>query len=119
MEKILLTDEMRKKYMECYPRNGEEECIIFSLAHEDGVSILDIASEYNRETSTIYRIINKVKRFFEDETNLYDMEDLSYVKPRDMLTYCDTLAGTKLVMLCLATYFTFGEQKVNKWHTKK
>lgn len=114
LNRKILTDEMKTRYIEYSPRTGEDDCIIYSMIVEEEKSKLDVSYELDVDLSTVYRALKRVNEFLNDESNWCEMVDMYYRQSASMIRWSKTVEGYKLAGVCLATFCTFGKEVVNK-----
>lgn len=118
MNRNLMTKILRLRYMEYSPRTGEEDCMIYRML-EEGASKQDVVDKCYVDITTVYRAKERIEKFLSDISNWFDIEEMYYVQPPNMILRNKTLAGDKLAILCLATHCMFGQETVNRRFVKE
>ena len=112
-----MEEKLKEVYKTISPTKGEDDLEIYQQRHELGKSVNEIAFEFERETASIYRALNRVERFLKSDLKYYDVDKLTGVVFQDFgIRGASSIVAEKIVRLALAVFFTTGKEYLDKYY---
>lgn len=112
---------MKDKYKETYivlsPTKGEDDWEIHKQYSEHHKSVNDIAFEFDKDTSSIYRAIQRVERFSKNDLSYYDFEQMMYIAPQSaILCGAESLISHKIAYMAITIFYNTGAEYLDKFY---
>ncbi len=112
---------MKDKYKDIYivlsPTKGEDDWEIHKQYSEYHKSVNDIAFEFDKDTSSIYRAIQRVESFLKSDLSYYDYEQMMCIVPRfSMLRGAESLIARKIAYIAITIFYNTGAEYLDKFY---
>ncbi len=112
-----MNDKLKEIYKTISPTKGDTDLAIYQQYHKFHKSVNDLAYEFEKDTSSIYRAIQRVESFLNRDLSYYDYENFIYILPRhSRLDGVESILSYKLVVMALAIFYTTGEEYLDKFY---
>ena len=104
-----------------YKRNdvikGDLDIIMYEMYYERNKSVIEIAGECGYSAEAVYRRINKVKSFIEENQYEFDVDSLMYYAPQHtILRGCESRIAFLITQMAIALYQKYNTNSIEQYY---